>query len=684
MNPDMRAALENKNNEKIQDLWTEMVLDGTTSINDFLKITDALHDQGDTDLAASLLDMLVSHYDSERMYDQAIAVCRHLFVYHKEDPEIRQRLVGLFRKRYLESEHLNEYLERSGVTTGEPIMKALARLDEFLAYDIGTYFFFERYGVGHVIDVNPEKKEIVLDFERKKRYFLALDVARGLLTPLHPDHFLYIKHTHPGIFQAMAEKEPLQVVITLLKSWHEPLGGAQIKAHLKGIIEEAMINKFWDGVRKKLEKNPHIETRGRTNKTYSYAETEVDKTAQAHAAFIKAKPREKYALAQDYVRTMPELMIRIGPELAATGNKASIKDPALALDIYLFCAEHDIKGDFSYSVRELLENNEAAVLLKKISDPAHQKHVLHMLQDMNPATWTKLFKQIMLTVNQPKVLDEIYMYLQEHPSILKDVFFSVLSVPKNTPHAYQWMLKKMTDGMLPEYVIPAFIPRIIESLDHVTGIRALVLKVLSLEDFDRIMKQADPDEARRILDTISMNETLEEYQKNDLTRIVLFHHPALLVKETEVIYTTAHALKKKQAEFEHLLHEEIPANKQEISRAREYGDLSENFEYKAAREKQAQLMEKARVMEQELTQAKIIDPSSITTDKVTIGTRVIVTEENGQESTYTILGRWDTDLENFVVSNEAPIAQQLLDKTIGDTVTIHNAACTIVRIERAL
>ncbi|MBN2621191.1 GreA/GreB family elongation factor [candidate division WOR-3 bacterium] len=684
MDSDMRAALEHKNNEKLQDRWTDMVLDATVPVTAFTEITDTLHKHGNTDFATSLLDMLASHYDSERMYDRAIAVCKHLFVYRKEDPEIRQRLVDLYRKRYLDSEHLNEYLERSGVTTGEPIMKSLARLDEFLAYDIGTYFYFERYGVGHVIAVNPGKKEIVLDFERKKRHFLALDVARGLLTPLHQDHFLYIKHTRPELLQEMAEKKPMQVVITLLKSWHEPLTGAEIKSHLKGIIEETVINKFWDGVRKNLEKNPHIETRGRTNKAYSYAETEVDKTAQARVVFIKAKPREKYALAQDYVRTMPELMAHVGPELVATGNKVSIKDPSLAVDIYLFCAEHDIHGDFTYTVRELLEDNEAAVLLKKISDPAHQKHVLDMIQDMNPATWTKLFKQLMLTVNQPKVLDEIHVRLQDHANILKDVFFSILSVPKNAPYAYQWMLKKMAEGLLPEYVIPAFIPRIIESLDHVTGIRALVLKVLSLENFDRIMKQADPDEARRVLDTISMNETLEEYQKNDLIRIVLFHHPALQAQKTEVIYTTAHALKQRQAELEHLLHEEIPANKKEISRAREYGDLSENFEYKAAREKQAQLMEKVRVIEQELAQVKIIDPMSITTDKVMIGTRVVLTQENGQKSTYTILGRWDTDLENFVVSNEAPIAQQLLGKKTGDTVTIHDTPCTIVRIERAL
>ena len=260
----------------------------------------------------------------------------------------------------------------------------------------------------------------------------------------------------------------------------------------------------------------------------------------------------------------------------------------------------------------------------------------------------------------------------------------ILSVPKNYPYAYQWTLKKMIGGALPDYAKPTFLPRIIESLDHVSGIRALIKKLLSLENFDRLIKQALLDEAQRILDVINMNETLEEYQKNDYIRIIQYHHPGLFKQIEEVVYTTGHALKKRRNELDRLLHEDIPANKKEISRAREYGDLSENFEYKAAREKQAQLLEKARIMEQELSKAEVIDPAMITTDAVSIGTRVFLIDQQGGSKHYTILGRWDTDLNNNILSNEAPAAQELLGKKAGDTVTINETDFTIERIEKAL
>jgi transcription elongation GreA/GreB family factor len=584
----------------------------------------------------------------------------------------------------MRSEHLNEYLEISGVSTGEPILKSLRRLDEFLRYDIGRYFYFERYGIGAVIEVYPDRKEIVLDFEHEKRHFLTIDVAKGLLTPLHEDHFLYIKHTSPEKLQDMATHKPLEMVIMLLKSWKEPLTAAQIKSIIEGIVDKKGINKFWETVRKKLEKDPHIEVRGRTNKQYSYAASSVDKEAQARAAFAKAMPREKFGLIQDFVRNMPVLFTSLKSEMIRVGNRIFKKDPALALDILLFCEQHAIPGELQYTMQTLLDENEPVALLKKITDADHQKRVLKALQEMNPGTWTKIYNHLMLSLHQPKVLDEIYHAMKTHENVLKDTFFSILSTPMKSPNAYRWMLKKMIDGELPTYATPAYLPRIIESLDHVTGIRAQVLTFLSLERFDTLIKQAQPDEAQRILDTITINETLEEYQKNDLIKIIEYHHPGLAQKTEEIIYTTAHALKKRQEELDRIVQEEMPANKKEISRAREFGDLSENFEYKAAREKQAQLMEKARIIEQELLNAVVIDPAVVSTVEVSVGTRVFLVDETGQSVHYTILGRWDTDLERHILSNEAPAAQHLLGKKVGDTVTISGTALTVGRIEKAL
>ena len=77
------------------------------------------------------------------------------------------------------------------------------------------------------------------------------------------------------------------------------------------------------------------------------------------------------------------------------------------------------------------------------------------------------------------------------------------------------MLKKMQSGDLQEYLEPKFIPRLIDSLDYVKGIKGLVNRILSLENFDAIIKEADSEDAQRILETINNNTVLDAYKKRD-------------------------------------------------------------------------------------------------------------------------------------------------------------------------
>ncbi|MEO0142047.1 MAG: GreA/GreB family elongation factor, partial [candidate division WOR-3 bacterium] len=142
---------------------------------------------------------------------------------------------------------------------------------------------------------------------------------------------------------------------------------------------------------------------------------------------------------------------------------------------------------------------------------------------------------------------------------------------------------------------------------------------------------------------------------------------------------------RKKNELEHLLNVEIPENKKEISRAREYGDLSENFEYKAAKERQDQLYQRLRTLESELQKAKIIDFNNIDISKVGIGTKVILKNLQGDNILeYTILGPWDSDLSRNVISYESPLAKDiLLEKRVGDKIKLEDKIYEIIKIEIA-
>lgn len=114
-----------------------------------------------------------------------------------------------------------------------------------------------------------------------------------------------------------------------------------------------------------------------------------------------------------------------------------------------------------------------------------------------------------------------------------------------------------------------------------------------------------------------------------------------------------------------------PQISQIILEARELGDLSENAEYHAAKEKQGLLEAHIRDLEAKISQADVIDPSKIKGDRVMFGATVVIADvETGQESTYTILGEDESDVKKGVISITSPMARALINHTVGDEVTV--------------
>ncbi len=680
-----KQTIAQKNFKKLDDLWTEMVLDKRVNLNHFFEIAKLLKKSHESERALLLLEMLATQCEADREYHKAIEVYKNM-VYHVSDvTEIRKNLIRLFKDAYPKSKHLDEYRALSGFDRGESIFNALKKLEEFLKYDIGRYFYFERYGIGKIIDTIPSKREVVIDFEQKKRHYLTLDIARGLLTPIHKEHFLYIKHENVSVLKEKAVADPVELIKLLLKSFEEPLTASRIKLHLQGLIEKQNINKFWERVRKKLENDRDIKISGKTQKTYTYDESALDKTAMEIAAFDKATEREKYLYAEAYAKKMPAVFEKILPRLVDTGNRVYKQDPALALDILMLCRDLNVKAPFSYTLDSIIDKESPERIIKTLNNLEHQRRLLALIRDKNPQKWPHILKNLIFTVDNLKLLDEIAANLECMPDILHDVYYTIFSVPKRHPEQFQWMLKKIQSGDLQEYLEPKFIPKLIDSLNYVRGIKGMVKRILSLENFDAIVKRANDKDAQRILETINNSTVLDAYNKKDFSRIIEYHCPHLFTHEGDVIYTTEAALNKKREELNRIMTIEIPKNKKEISRAREFGDLSENFEYKAAKERQDQLYRKLRMIESELVKMRLIDPAKINTSQVDIGTKISLKRlQDDKLIHYTILGRWDTDLEKNIIANDAPVGQALLGKARGDRVTIDNIEYEIVNIEKAI
>lgn len=125
-------------------------------------------------------------------------------------------------------------------------------------------------------------------------------------------------------------------------------------------------------------------------------------------------------------------------------------------------------------------------------------------------------------------------------------------------------------------------------------------------------------------------------------------------------------------ELKRLKSVERPAVIQAISEAREHGDLSENAEYHAAKERQGWIEGRVQELEDKLARAQVIDIAKMSGDTVKFGATVTVLDEDTEEeSTYQIVGDDESDVKSGKISISSPIARALINKEVGDVVEVN-------------
>ena len=142
------------------------------------------------------------------------------------------------------------------------------------------------------------------------------------------------------------------------------------------------------------------------------------------------------------------------------------------------------------------------------------------------------------------------------------------------------------------------------------------------------------------------------------------------MSETNV-YVTQETFDKMREELQRMKSHDRPAASRAIAEAREKGDLKENAEYDAAKEAQGMLESKIKQLEVAVSNAKIVDTSTIDTSKVTILTKVTITNLATKKTvTYQLVGEKEADLKAGKISASSPIGKGLIGKKIGDTAEV--------------
>jgi transcription elongation factor GreA len=140
---------------------------------------------------------------------------------------------------------------------------------------------------------------------------------------------------------------------------------------------------------------------------------------------------------------------------------------------------------------------------------------------------------------------------------------------------------------------------------------------------------------------------------------------------------TPRGVRKLREELKRLREVERPKNVLDIEVARAHGDLSENAEFHAAKERQSFIEGRSREIDSILAQSEVIDPAKLSGDRVVFGATVRLTDtDSGDETSYSIVGDYEGDIKEGRLAISAPLARALIGREKGDTVSLRTGKGT--------
>ncbi|HEV7243189.1 MAG TPA: GreA/GreB family elongation factor [Thermoanaerobaculia bacterium] len=669
---DANALIQKKKFDDLEALWLDQIDKDPSDAESFIQVAKTLRKAEQRTQSDTLLGLLSDTLKERKLWSQRLHVLKEIGRLSKHPTTLRPTIEEALRKALGEHRGFARAFQIAnfGDSQSNPVERA-EKIEAWLNYDEGECFFMAGRGAGRVTELNPELGICRLDFEKDKRVSVPLGAAAKFLIPLPEGHVLREKFSDPDGVKKQAKDSPSEFFARILQSFGRPMVMAEVRDAVIGIVPEEKWSSWWTNARK----NPQIVTSGTGAKaTYAFAGSSSDAEAVIRRDFDRADVKTKLELARKHSGRGKAIADAFSSALAAEATRLSRSDISMAWQI--LTTLESLPGEYTSPVdaASLLGGAMASRAVAGINDKALRERALSVVREKHP-DWPKVFGEVFFLDQEPRLLTSIMTALEEsgQTEIRDRLIDETLRYPRRHPHAFYWYVKRLGDEeMQSDRANYALLFQILDALTHdeFSGVRAR-LKDL----FDKgglavriVMAQNNEEQARKLVETLDRYGALEEYRRDIVKQAALMKFPTLREPQQEPVYATADSLEKKRAELQHLKTVEIPANSKALQAAREMGDLRENFEYKAARQRAEYLSARVGELASEISRVRVLDPSQLDASVVRVGTKVELSNGDVRREV-TILGPWESDPERGVYSNQSEVAGKLMGHAAGDIVT---------------
>ena len=691
--------------DNAQALWLELAEQLSDQPEFLLLLVKEFSDAGKPDIASEFASLIADTVKTAGKHLEWLYSLKLQAEAKPSDKQLRSQLLSAYVQLHESDPRLKAILAVSEIDQHRiPLPTVIARIETLLALQVGTYCQHKSWGVGRVKSFDAALEQIVVSFAHNPSHPMKLVYAAESLAPVGKDHIEVRKLTDLDGLKRLAAEEPIAVLRLVLLSQHRAATAERIESLLAGSVVPAdHWKKWWENARKLLKKDPHFDFPARKTDPVVLRTAPLSQQDEILEAFREAKGlAQQTAVAGRFLNLADEienaelLAQEFQDALLGAFNKTPPTRHAERIEAALVLEELRQQrkaptGDPAALLVGLVSRiSNVSRVLDELSAPA-LKRVLDVLNTSEPDRLVRELNRL-----STRSLDGIPELLAHNAGSIEQWVHNQtagvellcwicrnISTPASRK-AWPWLDALQTPALL------FAVLNSIESAPNKSVSKKLRDELFTEELVADLLLQADTESVRKIARLILSMSVFEELDRRSLLARIVKEYPFVqeflvtqTVKEQPLIVSWS-SYNKRRAELDDIVQKKIPQNSKEIGLARSYGDLRENFEFKAAKDMQRLLMRRRAELEVLLSRAQPTDFADAKTNIVSIGTTVTVTDlGTNQPQTYHILGAWDSDPVRGIVSYPAALAQALLNRKVGDTVEVAGESSPLqLRIDR--
>lgn len=694
-----------QNFQAVQDVWDLLL---TLIPDDFSyllglahKIIDRFNGEGGMKVLTQLFQLSIEKDN----LDQAITSLKLMLATEPHSEWAREQLVSIYRKKYAGHSRLESCIDLSNLDKSyRDIHLAIDEFEKNIAFDKGSFVYHKTWSIGRIQEITHEK--VIIDFASKRDHVMSLSMAFSSLQVLPKQHIWVLKSVFPkDKLKAKFIQDIPWGLRTLITSNNN---AATMKEMKSEIVPSILTAKEWTSwlnkAKKVLMSDPLIGFLPNENDVYTVRDTPISYEEKSLVIFRNEKRfYQKVKVIRDFL------------------EHGDVESDFFIEMVKYFrdqCSMYQGVNDQVISSLLLVQDLSARYPFIHEIDNTSFKH-LYGLLDSVPQTFKAIedselkkafISQVVVTEDPekvPYVLVSLYPYYltsfimdtlreQGKKKVIEDMFKKACRNYKENADLFTYLSRTYDKKYWEKKIkIPfeTLVTSQLQLLDY--AFNAIEAKKSTVENkkiaktlltilfeertlFD-YLSTCNEGQAQRINFIIQRMQGLDPSRKIEVKHAILERFPEFTflgeeMSSTEMVSSGLLVTKQryidKQNELERIMNVDIPENSKEIGEALALGDLRENSEFKAAKEKQGILNTTMMRLTDEISKATVVTTENVDDSKISFGTLATLKNNiTGDTVQYKILGPWESEPKDNIISYLAPFGAKLLNKKEGEQFT---------------